>query len=126
MSESRRTRANKDADLLKIQILADYYQAQFSYVASIVAGVIAGLLIADIGIYFSLGQFAFDLWLIAVFVALIWYSGIINNGYHSDLENIDKLFIRIQNGETLESITELRRKYQRQHKPITQILFRRV
>jgi hypothetical protein len=119
-------RRNNDADLLKVQILADYYQAQFNYRASVVTGVVVGLFLIDIGFLLAKAYVAFVLFLILVLGALFWYTTIISDVYHSDLENIDQLFTRVQNGEPLNSVTELRKEFQSRHKPLLEQLFGRI
>jgi hypothetical protein len=109
MSENRRVRRNKDSDLLKIQILADYYQASFSFLGSIVSGAFIGLLVVAITLRLEnvLGDITYYLFLGAIVVFFVFYGRGEYRSYHSGLEKIDKLFIRVQNGETLPSITEL-------------------
>jgi predicted transporter len=111
MSENRKIRHNKDSDLLKIQILADYYQASFSFFGSVVSGAIIGLLVVAITLrlenVFSDITYYIVLGVILIFAS--FYITRIYRSYHSDLEKIDNLFIRVQNGETLQSITELRK-----------------
>jgi len=111
MSENRRIRRNKDSDLLKIQILADYYQASFSFLGSIVSGAVIGFLVVAItlrleNVFSDISYYGF---LGVIFSFFLFYGRRTYRSYHSDLEKIDKLFIRVQNGETLPSITELRK-----------------
>ena len=111
MSGNRRARRNKDADLLKIQILADYYQASFSFVGSIVAGAFVGLFVVAITLRFEnvLDIISYVIFLAGMAGFFLFYALRTIKGYHSDLEKIDGLFVKIQNGETLPSITELRK-----------------
>ena len=111
MSENQTLKSNKDSDLLKIQILTDYYQASFSFFGSVVSGAIIGLLVVAITLRFE-NVFSDITYYIVLGVILIFASFYITRiyrSYHSDLEKIDNLFIRVQNGETLPSITELRK-----------------
>ena len=122
MSENRRVRRNKDSDLLKIQILADYYQASFSFLGSIVSGALIGLLVVAITLRFEnvfsdIGYYVF-LGIICPF--FLFYGRRTYRSYYSDLEKIDKLFIRVQNGETLPSITELMKK--KKKKPVVSLI----
>ena len=109
MSGNRRIRRNKDSDLLKIQILADYYQASFSFLGSIVSGTLIGLLVVAITLRFEnvFSDISYYVFLGVIFSFFLFYGIRTYRSYHSDLEKIDKLFIRVQNGETLPSITEL-------------------
>lgn len=111
MSEKRRIRRNKDSDLLKIQILADYYQASFSFLGSIASGALIGLLVVVVTLRLEnvLDGITYYLSLAVILAFLLFYGRRAYRSYHSDLEKIDKLFIRVQNGETLPSITELRK-----------------
>lgn len=112
MSGNRRTRRNKDADLLKIQIMADYYQVGFSFVGSIVTGVFVGLFVVAITLRFEnvLDMISYLVLLGIVAVFFLYYALRAIKSYHSDLEKIDDLFTRVENGETLPSIAELRKK----------------
>lgn len=111
MSENRRIRRNKDSDLLKIQILADYYQASFSFLGSLVSGILIGLIVVAITLRLEnvLADLSYYVFLGVVLLFFLFYGRKIYRNYHSDLEIIDNLFIRVQNGETLLSITELRK-----------------
>jgi hypothetical protein len=112
MSENRRIRRNKDSDLLKIQILADYYQASFSFLGSIASGALIGLLVVAITLRFEnvFSDISYYVFLGVILLFGLFYGTKTYRSYHSDLEKIDNLFIRVQNGETLPSITELRKK----------------
>jgi hypothetical protein len=111
MSENRRTRRDKDVDLLKIQILADYYQASFSFIGSIVSGLIIGLVVVAITLRLEniLNDLSYYLFFGLTAGFFLIYGTRTYRSYHSDLEKIDNLFIKVQNGETLPSITELRK-----------------
>lgn len=111
MSENQRIGRNKDSNLLKIQILADYYQASFSFLGSIVSSAFIGLLVVAITLRLENVLVDISYYLILAIVAFfaLFYGTRIYRSYHSDLEKIDNLFIRVQNGETLPSITELRK-----------------
>jgi hypothetical protein len=111
MSEKRRIRRNKDAELLKIQIMADYYQANFSFVGSIVTGAFIGLFVVAITLRFEnvLDIISYSVFLVIVTVFSLYYALKTIKSYHSDLEKIDDLFTRVENGETLPSIAELRK-----------------
>ena len=111
MSENRRVRRNKDSDLLKIQILADYYQASFSFLGSIISGALIGLLVLAVTLRFEnvFGDISYYVFIGAIMLVFLFFGTRTIRSYHSDLEKIDNLFIRVQNGETLPSITELRK-----------------
>jgi hypothetical protein len=111
MSGNRRIRRNKDSDLLKIQILADYYQASFSFSGSLVSGILIGLFVVAITLRLEsvLSDISYYVFLGLILIFFLSYGTRTYRSYHSDLEKIDNLFIRVQNGETLPSITELRK-----------------
>ena len=112
MSGNQRTRQNKDADLLKIQILADYYQASYSFQGSIVSGFTIGLIVVAITLRLQniINDLSYYLLLAVVGVFFFIYGTRAYRIYHSDLERIDNLFTKVQNGETLPSITEMRKE----------------
>jgi hypothetical protein len=118
MSENRRVRRNKDSDLLKIQILADYYQASFNFLGSVVSGALIGLLVVAVTLRLEnvLADISYYLLLGVILFFFLLYGRRTYGAYHSDLEKIDNLFIRVQNGETLPSITELRKIKKKRNK----------
>jgi hypothetical protein len=111
MSGNRRARRNKDADLLKIQILADYYQASFNFLGSFVSGALIGLFVVAITLRLEnvLGDIGYYIFLGLIVLFFLIFGTRTYRSYHSDLKKIDNLFTRVQNGETLPSITELRK-----------------
>jgi hypothetical protein len=112
VTENQRLKPKRDSELLKIQILADYFQASFNFLASILAGFFVGFLVFGATLRYQniLDNITFPTFLVIVLVAFLGYSKWIIRGHHSNLEKIDNLFTQLQKGEPLLSITEILRQ----------------
>jgi len=100
---------NKDIDLQKIQILNDCFRAYFNISGSIIAGGFIALLV-----FFTTLYYATPVILLPVYT-LLWvgfgYLGkrFLDNSYNEFLTFIDNLHMKVERGETLPSITELKK-----------------
>lgn len=108
-SENRKMKKGRDSELLKIQILADYFLAGFNFRASIVAGFFIGFLVLDGTLLFQkiISDLFFYLFMVAVTVAFLVYSKMLFRKHHSKLETIDSLFMQVEKEEALQAIAEL-------------------
>jgi hypothetical protein len=113
----KKKKMNKDVELQKIQIIAGNYQTWFNLGGSIVVGGLIGLPIAFLTLYYehliSLLVYSFGLGIVyvALGVGATWFMHRRNNEH---LEFIDGLLERIENGEALPSLVELRKQLRKE------------
>jgi hypothetical protein len=103
----------EDIELQKIQTLDSHFQTWFNFIGSIVTGVVIGLSIAFITLFYEgvVGLALYFLAFAVVYAALgycLWFMRKRNDEY---LEFIDSLYARIEKGETLPSLMELQRQF---------------
>lgn len=102
---------DKDIKLQKIQALDSYFQAWFNTGASIWVGGFLALLIFILTLYYE-GKLDIILTLITVLAvyAVLGYSGIrfMNKRSNEFLAFVDKLLAKVEKGETLPSLMELK------------------
>jgi hypothetical protein len=101
---------DRDAKFVKIQVFADYCQARFNFFCSIFVGSIIGMLVVLVATSYSrqvdiVYTVAFLLGIVAV-----GYVGMkfIMKAYNDDLDLLENLLSRVEKGESLPSLKELR------------------
>ena len=103
--------AQQDVDLQKIQILESSYQGWFSFRASLLAGGIVGALVLVATMYY---QNVVDLYgayigYAIVIGATLYFIRDVKKAHNEHINFISGLILRIETGEKLESIEELRK-----------------
>lgn len=111
--------ANKDIDLQKIQILCDDFHARFNVKASLWVGGLIGLLISILTIYYNKQfssdisvNFSYTLLAIAIIYAMFAVSaiGLLITPRNRFLAYVDTLITKVEKGESLPSLVELKRR----------------
>jgi len=101
---------DKDTELLKIQIYADYCHTIFTFRTSLQVSALVGLLLVVLGIAYQglIPWFAFYLaiFLIAVFLALVIRK--IFKDYHNDLNFIQILFSLVEKNDPIPTFKEMK------------------
>jgi len=102
----------RDTEILKIQVLADYYHSRFTSSASYVFGAIIAWIISFAVLFF---QHNIDIitFYFGIFVGAFGFSVILFRTfreYHKNLNKIDELIQCVNQGEPLPSLKELRKK----------------
>jgi len=105
-------RSDRDTEVLKIQVLADYYHSKFTSSASYVFGAIIAWAISFAILFF---QHNIDIitFYSGIFVGAIGFSAILfytYREYHTNLNKIDELIQQVNKGEPLPSLKELKKK----------------
>jgi hypothetical protein len=101
---------NRDVDLQKIQILNDWYQAYFNIVGSVIAGGFIGLVVLFTTLFYG------NLLMLSMIFLILWVGFAIfgkrflDKNYDAFLTYIDTLHRKVERGEALPSIMELRKK----------------
>jgi galactitol-specific phosphotransferase system IIC component len=101
---------DREYELIKIQVFADYCQARYNFFGSIFVGAIIGTLVVLVATsYAEPGHFAYTVALLLV-VAAAGTVGmkLIMKSYNDDLDLLENLLSRVEKGESLPSLTELR------------------
>ena len=103
---------NRDTELLKIQVYAGYWHSQFRSRISYVFGAIIAVYVSLMGLFL---QKTIDLltYYLALFVGapiFLIFLWSVYRDYHRNLDRIDELIQRVNNGESLPSLRELRKK----------------
>jgi len=104
---------DKEIELMKVQVLADYYRTFHTMMVSFVLAAFAAVLVALSAFVFFEGSMALGAYFLALvlLVVLTLYGlTIAHNRYSRDLNKIDDLLKRVENGETLSSLRELKNK----------------
>lgn len=103
----------RDTDLLKLQILADYYHSRFNLSGSFIFGLVIALTVA---LYTLVMQNAIDLLVYTLSLFLVYAFTLVIlvymlRTYHSYLDRIDELIKSMNKNrfEPLPSIRELRK-----------------
>lgn len=103
---------NRDTEVLKLQILADYYHSEFTSFFSYLFTLIIGFSLFILTVYFE-GIIPIELTLIFAVIGFIVFAVglfLFRREYHKNLDRIDKLIQQVNRGEPLPSLRELRKK----------------
>ena len=113
--------ANRDIDLQKIQILCDDFHARFDIGASLWVGGLIGLLISILSIYYN-EQFSSDIGvnfnntILAIVIVYAMFAvsaiGLLIRPKHKFLAYVDTLIVKVEKGESLPSLMELKKRRQ--------------
>jgi hypothetical protein len=100
----------QDVDLQKIQVLISRYQGWFSFKASLLAGAAVGILILIATMFYQnlLPMYAAYLGYAIVTVFFCYFIWDMRKAHDGYMSSINGLMLRIEKGEKLESIEELR------------------
>ena len=110
---------NRDVELLKVQILADYYHTQFNLVLSfLLTGVIA-LAIALMTLVYEghINLLVYYILLVCIAVPFSYGLRTISKDYSENLDKIDDLLKQVEIGEPLPSLKELKKMNNGKPKP---------
>lgn len=101
---------NREIELIKIQVLSEYYHSRFTFVSSIVVGGFIGIIVASMTLYYE-GVINTLTFTVGSSVALIVFGyfglNMIFKHYQADLVFVDKLLDCVQRGEPLPPIEQL-------------------
>ena len=103
---------NRDVELLKVQILADYYHNQANLGLSLL---ITGSIALTIALMTLLYEGHINLLIYSISLGIImivfgYWSRKTNNRYSEDLDKIDDLLKQVEIGEPLPSLKELKKE----------------
>ena len=101
----------QDVDFQKIQVLSSSYQGWFSFKVSLIAGGIVGALILTATMYYQniVNLYGAYLGYAIVTVGALCFIWDIRKAHDEHISFINGLMLRIEKGEKLESIEELRK-----------------
>ncbi len=102
---------DRDSELIKVQVLADYCQARFNFFGSIFVGAIVGLLVVVIATSYTRQVDVAAATVFVIAVRAVGYVGLkyIMKAYHDDLDLIETLLSQVENAQSLPTLTELRK-----------------
>jgi len=108
----------QDIDLQKIQVLESSYQGWFNFKASIVAGTIVGTVILIVNMQYQniinlYGVFVGYLFLV---IGAFYFISDMKESHDEHISFMNGLILRIEEGEKLESIEELRKMHKKSAK----------
>jgi hypothetical protein len=103
---------NRDTELLKIQILADYYHSRFTTQASFLYGFIIAWGITFIALFYqkNIDMVIYTFSLSVGFIALGYFLYYAFKDYSKKLNSVDELIAEVNKGEVLPSLEELKRE----------------
>lgn len=103
---------DREIDLLKIQIHADYCQANFIFLSSIVVSVFAGLFLVFVALVYQ-GLMSWYVYYLSIAVVTVFFFielRRILKEYHNDLDQIQDLLSQVEKNESLPTLKEMRKK----------------
>ena len=107
----REPEKNRDTDLLKVQILADYSHLRFNLALSVIFMIWIALIIVFVTLVLEgrINYIEYDIavWLIAIPFIYLEYTR--RESYYRDLDKISILLEQVENGESLLTLSELRK-----------------
>jgi hypothetical protein len=111
---------NTDIELLKVQILADYYHTQLNlWISYYLTGSIGlGIALITFVFEFHLALLIYYVLLVAIAIPIICRIRGLNKEYSERVNFIDDLLRRVENGESLESLSELEKKKKPKEKKV--------
>ena len=101
---------NRDAELLKVQILADFYHTRLNVGFTSIAAVIFALVIAFTTLFYEryIDIIPFLATVIGSAILFLFGTSTLNKWYSRDLDKLDNLIKRIEKDEALPSLGELK------------------
>jgi hypothetical protein len=103
----------QDIDLQKIQVLESSYQGWFNFKTSIVAGGIVGTLILIASMQFQnvINLYGLIIGDSILAIAGFYFITTLREAHDEHIDFINSLMLKIEKGEKLDSIEELRQKH---------------
>jgi hypothetical protein len=103
---------NRDTELLKIQILADYYHSRFTTQASFLYGFIIAWGITFVALFYqkNIDMVIYTFSLLLGYTALGAFLYYAFKDYSKKLNSIDGLIVEVNKGVVLPSLKELKRE----------------
>jgi len=102
---------NREIELQKIQVLADYYHSQFTLYLSFFITFLITFTVAVMTLVYE-GRMTLLVYYISLFIVggFVFYEVLsANRRYSENLNNIDDLLRQVENGEALPSLSELKK-----------------
>jgi uncharacterized membrane protein len=102
---------NRDIEILKIQVLADYYHNQSNLALSFTLTALIALAIALMTLVYE-GRISLEVYYLSLAVIFAFFSYelyTLNKRYSEYLDRIDDLLRQVENGKVLPSLKELRK-----------------
>ena len=102
---------DRDAELLKVQVVADYCHTNFTFFTTLTISGFFGfnVLILGLTIQNLIDPVKFLIAIIIVFVVTVVSFRIVLNEYHHSLDKIQGFFTQIEKGESLPTLKEMRK-----------------
>lgn len=112
---SGKIKVDKDIELQKIQTLDGNFQTLFNFAGSIVVGALIGLVITYVTLYYEglLGIIIYTIAIVVTYVAMGICLIFMNARNNEHLEFVDELYARIEKGEALPSLMELKKQFRK-------------
>ena len=103
---------DKDAELLKIQVYADYCHTSFTFFSSIIITASVGLLLVALPLLYQ-GSISWLTYYVWIAIVGIGFSVLLINTlkeYHKDLDKIEDFLKKVEKKEPLPMLNEMRKK----------------
>ena len=102
---------NREVELLKIQIFADYCHTDFTFRSSIGVSGFVGLLLVTVGLVYQ-NLISLVVYYLTLVIVLIFFSVILSKtykDYHTNLDQIQVFFTQLEKNESLPTLREMRK-----------------
>jgi F0F1-type ATP synthase membrane subunit b/b' len=102
---------DREYELVKIQVFADYCQARFNFFGSIFVGSIIGMLVVLAATSYTRQADIVYMVAFLLVIVVVGYVGMkfIMKAYNDDLDQIENLLTQVEKGESLPTLNELRK-----------------
>jgi len=102
---------NRDTELLKIQVYADYCHTTFTFRASVIVSGYIGLLLTILVMAYQglIGWIVYYLIAAAIIIIFSVNLASIFKDYHNSLDQIQTLLNKLENSEPLPTLKEMRK-----------------
>lgn len=102
---------NRDTELLKIQVYADYCHTTFTFITSALVSVFVGLLLVFLGLAYQGVILWFVYYPASAGIVIMFYVNLTSvfKDYHNSLDEIQAFINQVENNESLPTLKEMRK-----------------
>jgi hypothetical protein len=102
---------NRDIELLKIQVYADYCHTTFTFRTSVLVSGFVGLLLVILGLTYQGLMLLYVYYLTSAATLIVFYANLatVFRNYHNSLDQIQAFMNQLEIGESLPALREMRK-----------------
>jgi len=102
---------DKEVELVKVQVFADYCHTNFTFRSSIVVSGFVGLLLVDLALAYQTLISWLAFYVVTAFIAIVFAITLAKTfrDYHANLAQIQVFFNKLEKNEPLPTLKEMRK-----------------